>query len=78
VINFFDHKRRSGLDRRTGEDRRQVISLDYFSDNPVERRKAKDRRVKGEMRDGWVRANTWSSVSKNIHPREYDHTRAVF
>lgn len=62
MVNFFDKKRRSGIDRRTGEDRRQVMSLDYFGENGQERRSYSDRRTKGEMREGWVRVSQWSSV----------------
>ena len=54
-MNFFDNKRRSGIDRRTGEERRERVVLDHFSEAPIERRKFKERRVKGEMREGWVR-----------------------
>lgn len=62
MVNLFNKKRRSGLDRRTGEDRRQVMSLDYFDNGGKERRAYTDRRKTSEMRKGWVRTTEWSSV----------------
>lgn len=52
---------RSGFDRRTGDDRRQAYSVDYFDNGGVERRR-KERRVNGEKRSGWQRITNWSSV----------------
>ena len=50
------------LDRRSGEDRRQVYDSDYFLNGGVDRRKGKDRRRQGERRDGYTRVTKWSSV----------------
>ena len=50
------------LDRRSGEDRRQVYDSDYFLNGGVDRRTGKDRRQQGERRDGYIRVTKWSSV----------------
>jgi len=50
------------LDRRSGEDRRQVYDSDYFENGGVERRTGIDRRQQGERRDGYIRVTKWSSV----------------
>jgi hypothetical protein len=50
------------LDRRSGEDRRQVYDSDYFLNGGVDRRTGKDRRWQGERRDGYIRISKWSSV----------------
>jgi hypothetical protein len=55
-------KRRSGIDRRSGEDRRKVYSLDYFANGGIERRSMWERRSRGERRLRWVRVNEWASV----------------
>ncbi len=54
---------RSGVDRRSEVDRRQVYSIDYFIQGGVERRSGLDRRKnRRERRKGWVRVNEWISV----------------
>lgn len=50
------------VDRRSGEDRRQSYSLDYFENGGVERRISGERRQKGERRAGCIRVSEWSSV----------------
>ena len=55
-------KRRSGMDRRSGEDRRKVYSFDYFAGGGKERRRFRDRRSRMERRRGWVRVTEWSSA----------------
>jgi hypothetical protein len=55
-------RRRSFVDRRSGEDRRRVHNLDYFSNGGVERRSGKERRSKLERRNGWIRVSDWVSV----------------
>ena len=55
-------KRRSLVDRRSGEDRRRVYNLDYSSKGGVERRKGKERRSKDEPRKAWIRVSDWVSV----------------
>ena len=58
-------KRRSfAIDRRSGEDRRKLYDLDYFSNGGVERRAWRERRSLVERRIGWVRISKWLSVSK--------------
>ena len=53
-------------ERRIGKDRRKIFGLHRFLYKGPERRKAlNDRRSQKERRDGWVRANKWSSV--NLH-----------
>ncbi len=50
------------LDQRSGEDRRQVHLLSYFSKGGIEKRNAKERRVSNERRKGCIRVTRWSSV----------------
>ena len=55
--------KRSGVDRRSEVDRRQVYSIDYFIQGGVERRNGLDpRKNRRERRKGWVRVNEWISV----------------
>jgi hypothetical protein len=58
-----ENSNRKPLDRRSGNDRRQRYSLDYFEKGGKERRKKKkERRNPSERRDKWVRVTDWSSV----------------
>lgn len=50
------------LDRRSGEDRRQVYDADYFQNNGLERRSGKERRQPHERRKDYTRVSEWSSV----------------
>jgi hypothetical protein len=50
------------LDRRSGEDRRDVYLVDYFTTGGTERRTHRERRRTNERRDGCVRVSRWSSV----------------
>ncbi len=43
-------KKRSLVDRRSGEDRRKTYSLDYFKNDGKERRVKEERRKQGERR----------------------------
>ena len=52
------------LDRRSGENRRQVYDSFYWDDEGAERRSAKDRRQPKERRDSYVRVSKWSNVCK--------------
>jgi hypothetical protein len=54
-------KRDRYLDRRTGEERRTVYSLDYLEKNP-DRRLGLERRGRDERRKDCIRVNEWSSV----------------
>jgi hypothetical protein len=54
--------KRALIDRRSGEDMRQVYNLDYFLNGGDERRRGKERRRGRERRSGWVRVSGWCSV----------------
>jgi hypothetical protein len=63
--NQYFKDRRVGdpyVDRRSGEDRRQVYDSGYWESGGIERRSAKDPRQQKERRDGWVNVSKWSSV----------------
>ncbi len=57
-----DKGQRSRLDRRSGEDRRKIYSLDYFLKGGKERRQKDERRHLAERRSGWIRIDKWYSV----------------
>lgn len=50
------------LDRRSGEDRRKIYSIDYFLQNNPDRRSGKERRLNIERRQNCIRINEWSSI----------------
>jgi hypothetical protein len=50
------------IDRRSGEDRRQVYDADYFQNDGLERRSGKERRQHYERRKNFIRVSEWSSV----------------
>ena len=58
-------KRDPYLDRRSGEERREVYDADYWDSGGVERRKLKDRRQQKERRRSCVKVSKWSSVCPN-------------
>ncbi len=58
----FQRKGDPYLDRRSGEDRRKVYSLVYFSKGNRDRRKRDERRFNYERRENCVRVNEWASV----------------
>jgi hypothetical protein len=62
IDSFFEKDRQSWLDRRSGEDRRQTYSLDYFVEGGKERRQVEERRRSGERRHQWLRIDKWYSV----------------
>jgi hypothetical protein len=65
VGNHSPTDRRKGdpyVDRRSGENRRQVYDSDYWESGGVERRSASDRRQQKERRDSCVKVSNWSSV----------------
>ena len=67
-------RQRAYVDRRSGDDRRQRYSLDYFSKGGVERRLSRrDRRSGGERRKGWLRVTSWSSVQTKEDEEEQDN-----
>ena len=63
-----DPMRRSLVDRRSGEDKRNRYSLDYFTDGGEERRRGKERRQSGERRSAWARVYKWCSVFLGKNP----------
>jgi hypothetical protein len=50
------------LDRRSGEDRRQVYDADYFQNGGKERRSGIERRQQNERRKNFIRVSEWSSI----------------
>ena len=50
------------IDRRSGEDRRQVYNADYFQNGGKERRSGKERRQQSERRKNCIRVSKWSSI----------------
>jgi len=50
------------VDRRSGDDRRQVYDTDYWQSGGEERRSAEDRRQQKERRASYVKISNWSSV----------------
>ena len=50
------------VDRRSGEDRRQVYDADYFQNGGLERRSGKERRRPYERRKDCIRVSEWTSV----------------
>ena len=50
------------VDRRCGEDRRQVYNADYFQNGGLERRSGKERRRPYERRKNCTRVSKWSSI----------------
>ena len=63
-IKYFNDRRVGDpyVDRRSGEDIRQVYNSDYWESGGIERRGAKGRRQPKERRDSFVRVSKWSSV----------------
>jgi hypothetical protein len=59
------------LDRRSGEDRREVHLLEYFLKGNPDRRHSRERRLNEERRKGYIRINEWSSVCPDA--KEIDH-----
>lgn len=69
---FREMRRRDPfMDRRSGEDRRRVYSLDYFQKGNVDRRKNGERRKQKERRADCIRISEWSSVCPNYEDKEY-------
>lgn len=58
-------------DRRCGDDRRKVYSLDYFQQDNPDRRSGRERRSGKERRSHCVRVSTWSSVCPDYEDDEY-------
>lgn len=62
--------KRAPRDRRCGADRRDVYHIDYFLKGGLERRRFVERRMRAEMRKGWVRVSRWSSkeIESDVAP----------
>ena len=60
-------QKRSSLDRRTDQDRRQAYHIKYFDADGTERRKYKSerRQIVEETRVDWARVCPWVSVCVN-------------
>jgi hypothetical protein len=56
--------KRTGVDRRSADNRRKVFDKGYFATKDMERRDKKDRRQSPERRAEWVRVSNWKSVLK--------------
>jgi len=54
------------VDRRSGEDRRQVYDTVYWESGGLERRSAKDRRRQKERRGNCANVSKWSSVCPKV------------
>lgn len=63
------------MDRRSGEDRRKIYSLEYFQDGKPDRRKRHERRTNIERRSDCVRISEWSSVCPNYEDEDYQAGR---
>lgn len=50
------------VDRRSGEDRRQVYDADYFQNGGFERRSGNERRKHHERRKDCIKVSEWSSI----------------
>lgn len=59
------------LDRRSGEDRRYVYSLEYFRLGRPDRRDNCERRKNYERRKGFVRVSLWSSACPDYNEQEW-------
>jgi len=72
----MDRAKRSFSDRRSGKDRRRILSLHRLRYKGSERRALRDRRSKTERRDGWVKIGKWSSVKmQDLKIAKYLHGR---
>lgn len=58
------------MDRRSGENRRTVYSLDFFQKGKIDRRERRERRTKNERRADCVRISEWSSVCPNYEDED--------
>lgn len=68
-------KRDPFADRRSGDDRRKVYSLEYFQQDNPDRRVGRERRTGKERRGDCVRVSTWSSVCPDYEDDEYREGR---
>lgn len=61
------------LDRRSGEDRRKIYSLDYFLKGNPDRRINPERRFNKERRQDCIRVDEWSSICPDNDELEEGH-----
>ncbi|RJP94387.1 MAG: hypothetical protein C4518_03455 [Desulfobacteraceae bacterium] len=64
-----EHNKRSGLDRRSGNDRRKDISLACFGSQRSQRLYS-ERRESHEIRSGWVKVSKYSSVFLGVSAKK--------
>lgn len=65
------------LDRRSGEDRRQIYSLNYFLKGNPDRRIRSERRTHKERRIDCIPINEWSSVCPDISEVDVQKTFVI-
>jgi len=72
----MDKLKRSFFDRRSGKDRRRILSLHRLRHKGSKRRVLKDPRSRIERRDGWVKIGKWLSVKmQDLKIARYLHER---
>ena len=75
----MDSVKRNFSDRRSGKDRRKILSLRRLRYKGPERRVLRNRRSKIERRDGWVKIGKWSSVKmQDLKIARYLHWKLSF
>lgn len=60
------------LDRRSGDDQREVYNINYFADGGAERRDGDERRHPKERRKDCVKVTRWTSVCTENNPNKSD------
>ena len=65
------------LDRRSGDDRRDVYDIDYFAAGGAERRDGDERRQSRERRKDCVRITKWTSVCTGNKPKQNQRLSGV-
>ena len=60
------------LDRRSGDDQREVYDIDYFADGNAERRDGDERRHSKERRKDCIKVSKWTSVCTKNKPKKTD------
>ena len=72
VAKRYSKKNRTGdpyMDRRSGDDRRQVYNSNYFAEDGKERRNHKERRQEKERRSDCIPTGEWTSVCPDDEER---------
>lgn len=65
------------LDRRSGEDRRKIYSIDFFLKGNRDRRQQSERRANNERREDCVRINQWASVCPDKNELDNDKSYSI-